>query len=216
MGKIIQRAILPVLLCLSFLSIKSVYATFQFAGLPPDPGQTDLRLDIITFEYKPEEVLPGGGTGGGESGEGGTTAPLGENHLKLITNLVDEKDYGLNATKKPVIHELLDNPGDIVYSDQNVTGGNLKHIMPSFSSETEKLYFVITKISDTEYHAFTFTASDRLLPIGTDIAVYKTIMRKDGKGVWAATSSYKGYAKVNAPGIVSRAIDVSTWRDELY
>ena len=47
--------------------------------------------------------------------------------------------------------------------------------------------------------------------VGTEIEAYKTVLTKKD-GTWSAYASYYGYAKVSAPGTVSRAIDVTTWR----
>lgn len=206
MKRVFCRAIIPLLLCLIFLSFESVYAIFEFSDLPVDAIDSGMYFDIDLFDYSPSEVLPGGEN---------VTASLGENHLKLINNLLNQKDYGLNATKKPIIHELLQNPHDMVYSDQHVTSGHLKFLMPSFSSETEALYFVIMMTSETEYVAYTLLDADRNLPLGTEVLTYKTLLKnKDGK--WEATTSYVGYAKVNDPDdeSIHRAIDVTTWRPE--
>lgn len=188
------------------ISMGIVSASWSFSDLPIDSVHTGLESHLNAFEFKPEEVLPGGDV----------IAPsLGENHLKMIDNIVNEADYGLNATKKPILHNLLEEPGDIVYCNQSVSGGNLKHIMPDFSSETEKLYFVITKVSDTQYDAYTLTAADTSKPIGTYVLTYKTVIIKENR-VWKATTSYIGYAQVNAPGIVGRAIDISTWTSDYH
>ena len=178
-----------------------VYASWQYVGVPATDVHTQLDCNISVFEYPPEQVLPGGGA---------AVAPMGENHLKLINNLLNEPSYGLNATKKPIIHNLLEETGSIVYSNQQVTSGNLKHIMPDFSEETEKLYFVIISVSNTEYVAYTLLESDTMLPIGTYVPVYRTVLAKEN-GKWVAKSSWGGYAKVNAPGIVGRAVDITTW-----
>ena len=207
MNRFLYKLILPMLICVSLLSMNFVCASWSFSDLPIESAHGEIDPTLRAFEYNPEEVLPGGDV----------IAPsLGENHLKMIYNLVNEPDYGLNATKKPIIHNLLVDSGDLVYSNQSVTGGNLKHLMPDFSTETEKLYFVIEKASNTEYNAYTLLASDLVMPIDTYILVYKTIMKKDNAGKWAATTSYIGYARVNSPGIVGRAIDVSTWTSDYH
>ena len=78
------------------------------------------------------------------------------------------------------------------------------------SSDTERLYFIITKISDTEYHTFTMRYEDLTTKtVGAEIEVFKTIMVKEN-GKWDATYSYRGMAKVNSPGTVSRGIDVTS------
>ena len=139
---------------------------------------------------------------------------MGENHYSLIEKILNEASYGLNATKKPIVHELLTKPGDVVYCNQTVQGGNLKHMLLDAAEGAEFLYFVVTKISDTEYHAFTFVEDALGGPYGSEIEVYKTVMVCGDNGIWTAPNSYKGYAKINEPVVVSRGIDVTSWRQE--
>lgn len=79
-------------------------------------------------------------------------------------------------------------------------------------SSASALYFQIEWVSDTEYNTYTFVYDDlRDNPMGSEIVVYKTVMKKEGKE-WDATTSFFGYAKIFDPDIVSRGIDVTTWR----
>ena len=184
--------------------VPGAVAFWDYAILPSHSEADTFASDMGMFSYAPEQVMPGDE----ESSE------LGENHLDLIQIILNEKSYGLNATKKPIIHDYLEEVGDVVYCSQHTTGGNLKHLMIDSSSETERLYFVITKISDTEYHTFTMRYEDLTTKtVGAEIEVYKTIMVKEN-GKWDATFSYRGMAKVNSPGTVSRGIDVTSWRYE--
>lgn len=195
------RIILLALLLLC-LSVPGVCAAWQYSHIAPDPADGQLLSGVGIFDYPPEEIVP----------DDETSSSLGENHLTLIETIVFEESYGLNATKKPIIHNYLKEPGDVIYCSQNVQGGNLKHLMVDSSSGSERLYFVITKISDTEYHAFTMRYADVTgHAVGTEIEAYKTVLTKKD-GTWSAYASYYGYAKVSAPGTVSRAIDVTTWR----
>ena len=132
--------------------------------------------------------------------------------MELLDMILYKASYGLNATKKPIIHNYLQDEGDVIYCNQNVQGGNLKHLMIDSVSSADRLYFVVTKISDVEYHTFTLKSNDLDKDMGTEIPVYKTIMQKDTQGEWSATKSFFGYAKVYYPGIVQRAIDVKSWR----
>ena len=180
-----------------------VCATWFYASQPAASVSQSHSVSVSEFEYTPEEVIPGGDI----------EAPLGENHLDLITLILNDDRYGLNATQKPIIHNLLKNPGDVIYCDQNVQGGNLKHLMIDSSSATDQLGFVITKVSDTEYHAFTFCYHDvRNGEIGSNVQAYKTILEKKQDGIWYATKSYMGYAAIFSPGIVSVSIDYRTWQ----
>lgn len=195
------------LVCCSVLAamLGSVYAMWEYATQPSTPVSQSPSFILSEFEYAPEEVVPGGNI----------EAPLGENHLALIEMILNEASYGLNATKKPIIHNVLRNPGDVIYCNQNVQGGNLKHLMVDSSTATEELYFVISKVSDTEYHAFTLRYNDlRNGEVGSEIMVYKTILEKGQDDIWRAPRSYAGYATIFSPGIVSKSIHYLTWRQQ--
>ena len=196
------KYVLPALLVILALLVGGAYATWEYARQPATPVDEDLPLGMDVFDYKPEEIIPGGDV----------EAPLGENHLALIEKILNEPSYGLNATKKPIIHNVLKS-NNVIYCDQNVQGGNLKHLMIDDSVNTERLYFVISKASDTEYHAFTFSYyALREGEEGSEIPVYKTVLEKGENGKWTAPRSYIGYATIIDPGIVSVAIDYRTWR----
>lgn len=197
--------LIPAMCLVLVMSLSGVYATWRYAVLKLPTAQENLIWSITLFEYAPEEILPGGET---------EVAPMGENHYSLIEKILNEASYGLNATKKPIVHELLTKPGDVVYCNQNVQGGNLKHMLLDAAEGAESLYFVITEISDTEYHAFTFVEDALGGPYGSEIEVYKTVMVCGDNGIWTAPNSYKGYAKINEPVVVSRGIDVTSWRQE--
>ena len=190
------------ILIVFLISAVGVYATFQYSELSPDPQETFLNFLLTPFLYKPEEVLP----------DEQEDTKLGENHLSLINAILNTKDYGLNETKKPILHTYLADDG-IIYCDQNVKGGNLKHLMIDQVTGSERLYFVITKVSDTVYYTYTMRYNDLSLPIGTRIQVFRTTMEKQN-GKWSATGSVSGYATVNDPSIVSRAIDPSTFSNQ--
>lgn len=181
-----------------------VFATWQYAERLTDPESEKQGFEIGAFDYTPEEIIPGGGA---------VEAPIGQNHLDLIEVILHEEDYGLNATKKPIIHNYLQANGDVVYCDMTTTKGNLKKLMIDSSSNSQRLYFVVTRISPTEYHTFTMRYSDLSNPVGTEIETYKTVMIKGNDGEWTAPYSYFGYTKVFDPGIVNVAIDVTSWRD---
>jgi hypothetical protein len=204
----IKSSFFPIFICILVFSILLVFfipGVFAFWGYgSPIPGEpASFAASLMEFGYKAEEVLPGGGS---------VSAPVGENHLALIEKILNEPSYGLNATKKPIIHNTLSYPGAVIYCDQKVQGGNLKHLMIDRTSNAEKLYFVVSEVSDTEYNIFTLVANDLKGSIGSEIEVYKTVVVKGTDNKWKATVSYHGYAKIVSPGKVSRAIDVSTWR----
>lgn len=205
-----MRKSLWVMLCLVFsifslMTASGVYAIWRFSEESAATAKADVDVFLSEFEYAPEELLPGGDI----------QATLGENHLALITKIVEDLKYGLNSDSKTVIHDTLKNPGDVIYCDQKVTGGNLKHVMLDGLPAAERLYFVITKISNTEYHTFTMKYADMLAtPAGSPVKAYKTVMVKDGAGVWKATLSYVGEANVNAPGIVVKGIDPTSFKSK--
>ncbi len=198
----LRRLILPLCLLLFFM-MGGAYGLFYYQNEDPDDVSINQGIQLLAFHYPPEQVIPGGGGNG--------SVPLGENHLELVTNIVEHTNYGLNADKKPIIHNVLSSDGKIIYCDQTVQGGNLKHLAIDSSDNADRLYFVILRKSDSEYHTFTMTQNDIGFPIGTRITVYMTVMVKDEKGVWSSSYSFKGTAEVNDPGIVSRAIDVHSF-----
>ena len=170
-------------------------------------NDTDLNVNLVEFEYTPDEVLPGG--------DNQEQVIVGENHLMLIQNVVDHVTYGLNATDKPIVRELLLEGASVVYSNQKVSGGNLKHMLVSDSS-MEKLDFAVKYETDTFFSTYTFESKylyDTYY-VGQTIDVYKTDMVCEN-GVWIAKRSYKGTAKlalVKADGKQIMNIDVFSWK----
>ena len=199
----IVSVVISVVLLLT-VAVPGVFAYWRYSLNDPDDNVNGIVADMGIFSYPPEEILP----------DDEEASDLGINHWDLIQKILHEPSYGLNATKKPIIHTYLTQPGAVVYCSQHTTGGNLKHLMIDSLSSAQALYFVITEISDTEYHTFTFTYRDATdNPVGTEIVVYKTIMVKGDDKKWSAPTSYYGYAKVNDPGDkVDKAIDVTSWR----
>ena len=111
--------LLPLFLILVSIGVPSVCATWLYCHSGPGTLDDSFGCTMGVFDYPPEEVMP-------DDEEAST---LGQNHLDLITMVVNEASYGLNATKKPIIHKYLENPGDVIYCSQNVQGGNLKHLL---------------------------------------------------------------------------------------
>ena len=184
-------------------STTGVFATWKYAEVSPEDKDLGVNLAVNEFVYKPEEILP----------DDEQADKLGQNHLQLIENLLWVDSYGLNETKKPIIHNLLENVGDVVYGQQNVQGGNLKHIFVDLSAESAKLMFVVEKVTDIQYMAYTFVyAAVTINTVGTYIEVYKTQIDKGTDKVWLATQSWLGEARVNSPAKVSRSIDTTSWR----
>ena len=139
---------------------------------------------------------------------------VGANHQIIIENVVDNLKYGLNSTHKPIIKDLLlDDHIGVAYSQQHVTGGNLKKLVSGVSS-ADALEFAVEYESDTTFVIYTFSKpmleeADE----GAYIEAYKTyIVYENGK--WEATTSYLGEAPVvySTPQGSFRSIDVKNWR----
>ena len=189
------------LLIISVAFIPGVYATFKYAQTGPDDVAISIPIELVEFYYKPEEVLP----------SGGNATQLHENHFNLVKNIVDHIDYGLNATKKPLIRKLLEDGAGVVYSNQNVSGGNLKHMMLD-SSDVENLMFAVEYVSDTEYNAYTFSGNDADYDtLDQYITVYKTQIIKGENNKWVAERSFMGKAQVFRAHSDGISVNVKTW-----
>ena len=199
--KIFTRVLLVVVLSVFFCTIVGAVATWRFSELPAVGNGNDFNVTLNVFDFKPSEILPGDQE----------DTQLHSNHYNLIESIVNHIDYGLNATKKPIVRELLEDGAGVVYGNQNVQGGNLKHMLLS-GSDVNALMFAVEYHTDTEYWSYTFSqASINLATNGDYVEVYKTIVEKKN-GKWEATKSYYGKAKVfdtGVDGIIS--IDVKSW-----
>lgn len=174
------------------------------------PREYNVYHQLGEFGYAPEEVIPGGEH----------EAALGENHLALIDLVLNEKQkgYGLNAGINVLLHQYLRSQ-PVVYSNQKVSGGNLKFILDP-KNNTHGLYYCLEKVTDDLYYCYTYTESDLEAAEETDVEIlaYRTLLEKTDK--WQATKSYIGYAKVEElsafkvsadPQSEPYAIDVRTW-----
>ena len=204
---------MPLFMCLILvISIGGVYATWKYAEFSAEDAEQNVNISISVFDYPPEQILPGGNT---------EQAKLGENHLKTIDLVLNEskKGYGLNINNNVLIHQYL-KTHKVIYSNQKVSGGNLKFILDP-QNNTQGLYYCVEKISDTLYYCYTFDINSLATYGGTDeyITVYRTSLVKTDK--WRATTSYLGIAKtvrLSNLGVsadsqsLSYSIDVTTWR----
>ena len=201
------------LIIIAFFCLISVtFSTLGANWVYPDmllqfEESSNLNVALQEFEYTPDEVLPGG--------DNDEQLNVGENHMQLITNIVDHVTYGLNATSKPIIQELLNSGVKVVYSNQNVSGGNLKHILINDSS-MEAIDFAIKYETSTFYTTYTFESkflTDSY--IDSTINVFKTDMVCED-GVWIAKRSYRGTAKVASILVKNKIIiniDVYSWSE---
>ena len=204
---------IPLLVCfLIIITVGAAYATWKYAELAPQNVQQSVNISLSVFDYPPEQILPGGDT---------ETAPLGENHFKLIELILweDDKDYGLNINNNAVIHQYLKSH-KVVYSNQKISGGNMKFILDS-RNNTHGLYYCVEKVSDTLYYCYTFDVNALSTASGTSkyITVYRTSLVKTDQ--WKATTTYEGVAQTKrlselgeAPDShsLSYSIDTTTWR----
>lgn len=176
-----------VILLISLFSIGGAFATWRYSGTGPLDQSVDMSVVLNTFDYPPEQILPGGDT---------EEAPLGENHLALTQLILYENDkgYGLNINDNVLIHQYL-RSNEVVYSNQKISGGNLKFILDP-SNNTHGLYYCIQKVSNSLYYSYTFDINHLSTAGGTDIEipVYRTSLEKIS-GEWKATVSYAGAAK---------------------
>ena len=184
-------------------TIGGVSATWLYADVMASPVSSDVGMTLGVFEYSPEEILPGGGgsePGEGEGDEPGGNepedVPIGENHYILINLILNHEDskYGLNASDKAILHKYLEDQ-PIVFCNQKVSGGNLKHILNE-QNNTDRLHYCLEKVSDTEYFAYTFSYQEMSLAAETsnEITVYRTTLVKTD--IWRATTSFLGYSIV--------------------
>lgn len=199
-------------LCLFLIvSIGGVFATWKYAEVPAAAVEQSVGLSLSVFNYPPEEILPGGDM---------EEALLGENHFALIELILNErsKGYGLNYSDNTILHQYLERQ-TVVYSNQKVSGGNLKFILDP-KSNTHGLYYCLEKVSETEIYAYTFSTEALATAGGSnvEIVVYRTTLAKTDQ--WRATTSYLGYAKTRSlrdldvsadPNTITYSIDVSTW-----
>lgn len=213
--KLVRRFVLVFALVIVTASIGGAYATFTYPAFDTPDLSVNNYLSLSHFEFSPDEVLPGGSGSGGAGGSSDIPVEVGQDHMELIENILNHRSYGLNATKKPIIHNVLNIDDNVIYCDQNVQGGNLKHLAIDQSDNAQRLYFVVHRISATEYHTYTMLASDTKKTEGSYIEVYRTVMVKGENKVWTAPYSQKGKAKVYDPGsIVDQAIDVHSFIDD--
>ena len=205
------KRILPLLLGLIvLLTTGGVYATWMYSNSSAEAVFHPFHADLGTFDYTPEEILPGG--------DNVVPPEVGQNHLTLIDLILNNPDYGLNYGSKKVLHNYLDDDG-VVYSNQKVSGGNLRHLLNP-TDNTHNMYYCLEKVSDTVYYAYTFSMTDLSHAGGTteEIVAYRTTLEKTDK--WYAVTSHYGFATTNtlrALGVsadsnaIPYAIDMRTW-----
>ena len=196
------------------LCVGGVSATWKYAEMSPTPKDQFMNIDLATFEYLPEQILPGGNENNGE-------VILGNDHFQLVNLITDKagKGYSLNSDNS-IIHTLLEN-STVIYSNQKISGGNLKFILDE-KNNTFGLYYTIEKIEDNLYYVYTFSRDDLATMSGTDfeICVYRTTVKNNDEDEWVATLSHIGYAKTikltdvgesASSQSLTYSIDINSW-----
>ena len=189
-------------LILTFSTV-GVWASWNYATGDANTQKAGVTAGLLIFEYTVEEILPGVGMD-----------QVGQNHQKVIDVIVNDRKYGLNATQKPIIKELLLEEGEgVAYALQHVTGGNLKNMLPK-SSSTDAVEFAVEYVSDTQLVAYTYYRLEGSnVADGTIVDCYKTVIVYES-GKWKATIAYPGKAPVDTityNGKRFRAVDVTKW-----
>ena len=205
----IRKFLLPLMALLLVFSVSGVYATWIYVEIPLDPAEQQIGLSLLEFDYTPEEILPGGDNEAPE---------IGQNHLALIDLILNDRNYGLNYGSKTTLHDYLEDKG-VVYSNQKVSGGNLRHLLNP-TDNTHNMYYCLEKVSDTVYYAYTFSMDDLSTAGGStvEIVAYRTVFEKTDQ--WNATTSHYGYARTRTlrdlgasadSNAIPYSIDMSTW-----
>lgn len=185
------------------LSVVGVSATWSYGAAQIESKQANVGTNLPVWAYGVEEILPGVGMD-----------EVGQNHQHMIETIVDDLRYGLNATQKPLIRDLLLEDGiGIVYVLQHTTKGQLANMLPKDDS-IESVEFAVQYISDTTFAAYTYVKlQGEGVPEGTIVDCYKTIIVYES-GKWKATIAYPGKAPVTTityNGKSFPSIDVTKW-----
>lgn len=166
------------------------------------PETIDIDIDIKLFEWKGSSELP--------------NDIAGENHRALIEAILNGKsvdsngkevEIGLNNPNSYISQEIISRSGGGSWWATSDTLGSMDYweredINKYFDLDTTKLSFIIyfpDGVSDT-YYLFTTSVdfgsqNSPNVPIGDKVyPVYRTMLKQDEKGEWAATETKTGYA----------------------
>lgn len=185
---------LTILIC--FASIGGVFATWFMAEESPAPINESKSLTLSEFTWKPEEILP--------------SVTPGQNFLDLYESILENMKGGLNSSKDTLENAVINASNGLVHCDQNVQGGNLKHLF--ITEASRELDFIVQYISDTNFKLYTYKQTDTNGSVGiTQIEVYMTILVKENN-VWIGQETQLGMATLEYfPNTNVISIDVSTW-----
>lgn len=179
-----------------FASVNGVFATWFMAEESPTPINKSQSITLSEFVWKPEEILP--------------SVTPGQNFLDLYESILENNKGGLNSSKDTLKNAVLKASNGLVYCNQNVQGGNLKHLFTTEASR--ELDFIVQYVSDTNFKLYTYKNADTNGAVGTtQIQVYMTILVQENN-VWVGQETQLGMATLQYfPNTNFIAIDVSTW-----
>ena len=187
------------------LSAGGAYAIWEYATLPANKTQEQLKLEIGDFLWEGSGSLP-------------VEGEIGENHLSLIDNIINHSEHGLNASGS-YLNDQIDarQSGGLGWRGGRDTLGSMAvtqsdELDEIFGLSASELSFLIQFVSDTKYYLFTTNvdlgergacnifgyntkSGSPTVPLGQNIyPIYKTVVEYiDNK--WTATSTVVGYAK---------------------
>ena len=173
---------------------------FLQRGFFAEESPTDIddahSITLSEFTWQPEEILP--------------TVTPGQNFLDLYESILNNIKAGLNSSKDTLEKTVLNSSIGLVHCNQNVQGGNLKHLF--ITTASRELDFIMEYVSDTNFILYIYKQTDTTGAIGTTkIQVYKTFLFKNNNA-WNGEETQLGYATLQYfPNTNVPAIDVSTW-----
>ena len=179
-----------------FASVSGVFATWFMAEETPTSVNKSQNITLSEFIWKPEEILP--------------SVTPGQNFLDLYESILENMKGGLNSSKDTLENAVLNASNGLVHSNQNVQGGNLKHLF--ITEASRELDFIVQYVSDTNFKLYTYKQTDTNGAVGTtQIQVYMTLLIKENN-VWVGQETQLGMATLQYfPNTNFIAIDVSTW-----
>ena len=132
--------------------------------------------EVIVFEEDPGSFEPG------------------ENYNRLVAQILSNSNgYGLNDEHKGyVIHTEIKENG-ILYSIDNIQGGNIDKILNALQSATANIDFLFEYVNDSEYIVYFFSRDDAT--VGNTATVYKQFFHDNGTE-WIAGNALIGHAPV--------------------
>ena len=177
----------------------------------------------ITFRYDSYQGFPESLLSTLELHFGLSGAEDNTDYESYISNfLTNINGYGLNDTDKKGT-EVFNNlkTHTLLYADDNLKGGNLKHLINAVNTDqTEALTFVYQYVSETKVVLFTYEEKYNISNYNdTMITVYKTTFVREQMGStyseWKHLASISGKANIEyltTPGGTRLyAINIDTW-----